>query len=368
MIVRSPGAIEVVGVWQRAAAGDPPSTTPPPTTLQGTPDADDHDSTADPSATGGGDATTTRSSTGPAPTPAVQAAPPPTPAPAATAPAPTTDTAPPRSPAAEPHGLSAAATASRRGSAHARPASGAARGAGAAASLERVDPCVQARNRWRAAAAVADVTRRRSCRDACRERAIAAVRRRRPSRPSSASWSGPSSRSNPRVRERAPSRPLATVTVVVGLDEDVDLVVPLVALLIGDGEGRGVLAHLVVGVRGILLGALLTVTEVPGVGPRTALFLFHGRGELHLQTAALPRRARPPRSRRARTRPRLSFDGAAVVPVAPVAAFGAAVVVVVAFVASPPPPHATSASGAMAKQAVQTTRRILPSPMAGVAT
>src|SRR5262249_50043521 len=77
-------------------------------------------------------------------------------------------------------------------------------------------------------------------------------------------------------------RSLAAVT-FVGLDEDVDLVVPLVALLIGDGERRRVLADLLVGVRGILLGALLAVAEIPGVGPRTAFFLFHGRRELHLQ-------------------------------------------------------------------------------------
>src|SRR5262249_26407986 len=71
--------------------------------------------------------------------------------------------------------------------------------------------------------------------------------------------------------------------VLVGLDEDVDLVGPLVALLIGHREGRRVLTYLVVGVQWVLLGALGAVPEVPRVGPRTALFLLDRRRELHLQ-------------------------------------------------------------------------------------
>src|SRR5262249_39114499 len=55
------------------------------------------------------------------------------------------------------------------------------------------------------------------------------------------------------------------------------------ALLIRDLERRRVFADLLVGVHGVLLGALLAVTELPAVGERPARLLLDRRSELHLQ-------------------------------------------------------------------------------------
>src|SRR5262249_12443344 len=99
-------------------------------------------------------------------------------------------------------------------------------------------------------------------------------------RRSSAISNGRSSRSPTGASEHR-RRPRSLV--FVGLDEDVDLVGALVVLLIDDRERRGVLADLVVGVGGVLLGALLPVAEVPLVLPGAALVLFDRRGELHLE-------------------------------------------------------------------------------------
>src|SRR5262249_48929292 len=111
----------------------------------------------------------------------------------------------------------------------------------------------------------------RISRAACPREAIAAGRRRPRWRRRSPSSNGPSSRSKRRVRESGGR--LLAAAVLVGLDEDVDLVGALVALLIGHRERGGVLADLVVGVHRILIGALATVAEVPGELPRSA-FLF----------------------------------------------------------------------------------------------
>src|SRR5919198_2977307 len=83
-------------------------------------------------------------------------------------------------------------------------------------------------------------------------------------------------------RRPPPSVPPAAA-LLVGLDEDVDLVGAFVALLIGHGERGGVLAHLLVGVRRVLLRALRAVAEVPTEGERAPALLLHGGGELHLE-------------------------------------------------------------------------------------
>src|SRR5206468_3477302 len=93
-------------------------------------------------------------------------------------------------------------------------------------------------------------------------------------------------RSRPETWSRVAPRSrvaLAFSAFFLGLDEDVDLVGALVVLLIDHGERRGVLAHLLVGVDGVLLGALRSVAEVPLELERTTLFLFDRGGELHLE-------------------------------------------------------------------------------------
>ena len=206
MIVRSPDAIEVVGLGSAPAAAEtPPSTTPPPTTPprgRRTPTTTTPPPTLPPPAA----ATPPPPAPPPvtAPTPAVQAAPPPTPAP------------PPPHP--------------RRQHRHRHLLLPRRRAPRSQRRRHRLPPWQRPRpprlrrsprSRSRRVSSSASIPAfrlaiagarpplspthgRRSCRDACRERATSAVRRRRPSRPPSASWSGPSSRSNPRVRERAP--------------------------------------------------------------------------------------------------------------------------------------------------------------------
>src|SRR2546428_13408197 len=99
-----------------------------------------------------------------------------------------------------------------------------------------------------------------------------------------ARFARPRARRARKIRSLVDSLLLTAPALLVGFDEDVDLVGPLVALLVGHGERRGVLAHLLVGVHRVLIGDLWApVAEVPaeGVGaPR--LFLDPG-GELDLQ-------------------------------------------------------------------------------------
>src|SRR5207302_4328172 len=119
---------------------------------------------------------------------------------------------------------------------------------------------------------------------ASRGPATAATRRARPSPLPSPNSSGPSSRSRraaTRTSIRTPASTLAAA--LLGLDEDVDLVRSLVALMIGDRERRGVLAHLPVGVDRILVAALRSVAEVPTEGERAPALLLDRRGELHLE-------------------------------------------------------------------------------------
>src|SRR5262249_14605132 len=110
--------------------------------------------------------------------------------------------------------------------------------------------------------------------------ATAVARKAPPSPRRSPSSSGPSSRST-----RAASRRLdsALPAALFGLDEDVDLVRSLVALLIGHGECRRVLADLVVGVHRVLIGTLRPVTEVPAELEGAPTLLLDRGGELHLE-------------------------------------------------------------------------------------
>ena len=149
MIVRSPDAIEVIGVASTPAATEtpptaPPTTTPPrgrraaPTTTTPPPTLPPPAATAPPS---------------PAPppvsppAPAVQAAPPPPPP----APAPTPPPPPPPSPKVSPPPPPPAAAAPAPAPPPAQPEE-----QEPPRLFERVDPCVQARGRWRQAAAVAN--------------------------------------------------------------------------------------------------------------------------------------------------------------------------------------------------------------------
>src|SRR5262249_35240636 len=96
--------------------------------------------------------------------------------------------------------------------------------------------------------------------------------------PRSASSRRPSAASTRPAAERL----LRPAALLVGLDEDVDLVGALVALLVRHGEGRRVLADLRVGVVRVLLTAVRPVPEVPVIRERPAAFLLDGRRELHL--------------------------------------------------------------------------------------
>lgn len=150
MIVRSPEAIEIIGVASTAPTTETPPPTTPPTT---TPPRGRRTTTT---------TTTTMPPTLPSPppttppTPAVQAAPPPppttvqpppAPAPAAPAPTPAPPPPPPPSPRVStpqpPPPATAPPPAQREEQEPPR-------------LFERVDPCVQARGRWRQAAAVAN--------------------------------------------------------------------------------------------------------------------------------------------------------------------------------------------------------------------
>src|SRR5262249_7484110 len=119
---------------------------------------------------------------------------------------------------------------------------------------------------------------------ACRLGTTGAATRPRSSRPHSARSSGPSSRSpTPAPEPRPLLLGLGASGVVVRLDEDVDLVGALVALLIGHRERRGVLTHLLVGGRRVLIRVRATVAEVPLEGEGSATLLLDRGGELRLE-------------------------------------------------------------------------------------
>jgi hypothetical protein len=159
MIVRSPGAIEVVGLGSAPAAAEtPPSTTPPPTTPprgRRTPTTTTPPPTLPPPAA----ATPPPPAPPPvtSPTPPVQAAPPPTPAPPPPAPAPTAPTpAPPPPPPPSPKVSAPPPPPPPVAAPAPAPSPAQPEEQEPPRLFERVDPCVQARNRWRQAAAVAN--------------------------------------------------------------------------------------------------------------------------------------------------------------------------------------------------------------------
>lgn len=149
MIVRSPDAIEVVGVASPSAIAAAPTTTlppptlPPPTTPPTTVPPPPPPPPAAPPAT----APPTPAPTVAPPTPA----PPPPPPPAAQAPSPPTPAAPPPpTPTVAPPPPPSAPAPAARG------AQGTPEQEEPPRLFERVDPCVRARERWRQAAAVAN--------------------------------------------------------------------------------------------------------------------------------------------------------------------------------------------------------------------
>jgi hypothetical protein len=159
MIVRSPDAIEIIGMASTPGTTETPPTTPPTTTPRGrrTPTTTAPPPTLPPPAA---TAPPTPPPTTP-PAPAVEAAPPPPPpptpappppAPAPAAPAPTQ--APPPLPPPSPK-VSAPPSPPPPAAAPAPPPAKPEEQE-PPRPFERVDPCVQARNRWRQAAAVAN--------------------------------------------------------------------------------------------------------------------------------------------------------------------------------------------------------------------
>src|SRR5262249_59836800 len=146
------------------------------------------------------------------------------------------------------------------------------------------------------------ITRPRSA--AASTGAATAGARRAPRSPlRSPSSSGPSSRSrrtatrkpDPGRRGRRDGSALpvlrsALPAALFGLDEDVDLVRSLVALLVGHRERRRVLAHLLVGVHRVLVGTLRPVTEVPAELEGAPALLLDRCGELHLEWRGPPLR------------------------------------------------------------------------------
>src|SRR5262245_2387486 len=116
-----------------------------------------------------------------------------------------------------------------------------------------------------------------------RFRMLVRTRSAAPAPPAAARRSRETFRASLGSRRDEVSARLVACSFVVRLDEDVDLVVTLVALLIADRERRRVLADLLVRVVRVLLGAALPITEVPLERERPTLVLFDRRGELHLE-------------------------------------------------------------------------------------